>query len=280
MAEIKFKAEWLEQIALLAKCGTADDVVSLCGAIEMAANGDEPEGLSLLVQLAFNPIASSIEADRQLSRVRSDARKGNKSETNADKASTNDNKDATNADKTATKANKASTKLNKTLQEKEEEREEEGEAERETEKEDIPHTPLEEKDKEKGEEGEEEKEEEREISRPAADEACVLALPAPQFVAEKDPKKMTDKALEEEFEAIWLFYPRKAGKSEALRHYKAARRKGVDYDTIENGVMRYADYAQGQDPQYIAMGSTWFNGHRWEDQYVRKKSELERLWEL
>lgn len=107
-----------------------------------------------------------------------------------------------------------------------------------------------------------------------------LALPEPQFVAESDPKKMTDKMLEEEFDALWLLYPRKAGKSDALRHYKAARRKGVAYDTIEDGIRRYAEYVRGQDPQYIAMGSTWFCGHRWEDQYVRKKSDLERLWDL
>lgn len=257
MAEIKFNTGWLTAIGLAAKCGTADEVMDLCVAIQRASLGEPVGELSTLVELLFNPIAEEIDEKRTISERNRTNRKGKRDE---NERKTNENE--------------------RSLKEKEEEREEEGEAERETAKEDIPHTPLEEKDKEKGEEGEEEKEEEREISRPAADEACVLALPAPQFVAETDPKKMTDKALEEEFEAIWLFYPRKAGKSEALRHYKAARRKGVDYDTIEDGVMRYADYAQGQDPQYIAMGSTWFNGHRWEDQYVRKKSELERLWEL
>jgi hypothetical protein len=107
-----------------------------------------------------------------------------------------------------------------------------------------------------------------------------LALPEPQFVAETDSKKMTDKMLEEEFDALWKLYPRKAGKTDALRHYKAARRKGVTYETVEDGIRRYADYVSGQDPQYIAMGSTWFCGHRWEDQYIRKKSDLERLWDL
>ena len=40
MADIKFQTEWLSQIALLAQCGTAEDVVALCGAIERAAEGD------------------------------------------------------------------------------------------------------------------------------------------------------------------------------------------------------------------------------------------------
>lgn len=97
--------------------------------------------------------------------------------------------------------------------------------------------------------------------------SSISPLPKPQFVPESDPKKMTDKALEQEFDALWLLYPRKAGKADALRHYKAARRKGVTYEAVEDGIKRYANHVQGQDPQYIAMGSTWFNGHRWDDVY-------------
>lgn len=248
MAEIRFKTEWLTQIALAAGCGTPKDVADLCCAIQREALGLPVNEMSSLVETLFIPIKESIEADRELSRVRSEARKGNKT--------------STKSDKTATKNNKIPQEF--------EEREEEGEAERENAKEEIPHTPLEEKEKEKGEEGEEEKE----------NISCAIALPVPQFVAETDPHKLTDKTLEEEFDALWRLYPRKAGKANALRHYKAARRKGATYDAVEDGVLRYADYVRGQDPQYIAMGSTWFCGHRWEDQYVRKKSDLERLWDL
>lgn len=252
MAEIKFNTGWLTAIGLTAKCGTPEEVMSLCVAIQRASLGEEVGELSPLVELLFNPIAEEIEAKHELSRVRSEARKSNK---------------------TTTKSDKTSTKINKNEQEKEEEREEDGEAERESDKEKLPYNPLKEKDKEKGEEGEEEKEEEREVS-------CPLALPAPQFVAESDPKRMTDGMLEQEFNALWLLYPRKAGKADAFRHYKAARRKGVAYDTIEDGIRRYADYVRDEDPQYTAMGSTWFCGHRWEDQYVRKKTDLEKLWDL
>ena len=237
MAEIKFNTGWLTAIGLTAKCGTPEEVMSLCVAIQRASLGEEVGELSPLVELLFNPIAEEIEAKHELSRVRSEARKGNK---------------------TATKSDKTSTKTSKNEQEKEEEREEDGEAERENDKEEIPHTPLEEKDKEKGEEGEEEKEEEREVS-------CSLALPAPLYIGETDPKKMTDKTLEAEFDALWMRYPRKVGKKDALRHYKAARKERVAYEAIDIGLNKYIEYCRGKPEEYIMQGSTWFCGHHWED---------------
>lgn len=278
MAEIRFNTGWLTAIGLAAKCGTPEEVMDICIAIQRASLGEEVGELSPLVELLFNPIAEEIEAKHELSRVRSEARKSNKTPTNSDKTA---------------------TKNNKTSQEKEEEREEDGEAERETEKENVPHTPLKEKDKEKGEEGEEEKEEEREIScSPAVDgvETCVIevdtlpsviaeAIPAPLFVPEADPNRLTDRMLEDEFNALWLLYPRKSGKKDALRHYKAARKSGVAYDTIEDGIKRYVQHIRDEhtDEQYIAMGSTWFCGHRWEDTYARpspKPGSMEWLAEI
>lgn len=278
MAEIKFKTEWLTQIALLASCGTAEDVADLCASIQKVSQGLPANEMSSLTETLFLPIKESIEAERELSRVRSEARKNNKTSTNSDKTA---------------------TKNNKTLQEKEEEREEDGEAERESEKEKIPHTPLKEKDKEKGEEGEEEKEEERELScSPAVGgvETCVIeadtlpsviaeAIPAPLFVPEADSNRLTDRVLEDEFDALWLLYPRKSGKKDALRHYKAARKSGVAYDTIEDGIRRYVRHIEAEhtEEQYIAMGSTWFCGHRWEDTYARpspKPGSMEWLAEI
>lgn len=274
MATQKFKTEWLEQIALLAKCGTADDVVSLCDAITRALDGDYEGELSPIVQLVFNPIAKSLK-DGEATSKRNSA-----------------NAKQPPSDRSATAQRPLS-------EEKEEEREEDGEAERETEKENVPHTPLKEKDKEKGEEGEEEKEEERELScSPAVDgvETCVIeadtlpsviadAIPTPLFVPETDPNRLTDRMLEDEFDALWLLYPRKSGKKDALRHYKAARKSGVAYDTIEDGIRRYARHIEAEhtDEQYIAMGSTWFCGHRWEDTYARpspKPGSMEWLAEI
>ena len=109
---------------------------------------------------------------------------------------------------------------------------------------------------------------------PNGDVSTCIALPAPQFSAERDSKKLTDKMLEEEFDALWMLYPNKKGRSDALRHYKAARKQGVTYDTIEDSIKRYAEYVKDEDPKFIAMGSTWFCGHRWEDQYARGKPKV------
>jgi len=71
--------------------------------------------------------------------------------------------------------------------------------------------------------------------------------------------------LKDEFESIWLAYPRKVGKKDAYRHYKAARREGTTFDEVYNGVLKYRKSVSGTEEQYIAQGSTWFCGHRWED---------------
>ena len=268
MATQKFKTEWLEQIALLAKCGTADDVVSLCDAITRALDGDYEDELSPIVQLVFNPIAKSLR-DSEATSKRNSA-----------------NAKQPLSDCSATAKRPLSETERPLSEEKEEEREEEGEAERESEKENVPHTPLKEKDKEKEEEGEEEKEEERELScSPAVDGVETCALPAPLFVPEADSNRLTDRVLEDEFDALWLLYPRKSGKKDALRHYKAARKSGVAYDTIEDGIRRYVRHIEAEhtDEQYIAMGSTWFCGHRWEDTYARpspKPGSMEWLAEI
>ena len=168
------------------------------------------------------------------------------------------------------------TKQNQ-AQEKERETEEDREEESRESKEASPHTPLEENKESKGEEIEEDKEKEREYIRACAREETAFSvdvLPSPAFVPENDPKRLTDKMLEEEFDALWMLYPNKKGRSDALRHYKAARKQGVTYDEVEQGIIRYADHVKDEDPKFIAMGSTWFCGHRWEDQYARGKPKV------
>lgn len=271
MAEIRFNTGWLTAIGLTAKCGTPEEVMSLCVAIQRASLGEEVGELSSLVELLFNPILEEIEESKALS----EARKRSGSEGGKQKASKTKQNDSKSV------ANRSKNVAN--FQEKERETEEEREEESGETKEEIPHTPLEENKEGKGEELEEDKEKEREYIRACACESDVIVddlLPAPTFVPETDPKRMTDKMLEEEFDTLWKLYPRKAGRSDALRHYKAARKQGVAYDTIEDGILRYADSVRNEDPKFIAMGSTWFCGHRWEDQYVRKKTALEKLWDL
>jgi hypothetical protein len=77
--------------------------------------------------------------------------------------------------------------------------------------------------------------------------------------------------LESEFETLWNIYPKKEGKANALKSYiKARKDKDYSYETIENGLYRYIDYLRAQETErkYIMMGSTWFNGEKWLDEYI------------
>lgn len=79
--------------------------------------------------------------------------------------------------------------------------------------------------------------------------------------------------LEEEFEMVWKEYPRKQGKSNACKAYIKARKKGVEQQTILDGIFRYLDYirADKTDIKYVKQGSTWFNQECWNDDYTIKR---------
>ena len=82
---------------------------------------------------------------------------------------------------------------------------------------------------------------------------------------------------EEEFETLWERYPRKDGKKDALRHYRSARRNGVPYQTISEGLYRYIEYIEmnNTQPQFIKTGSSWFCGHHWDDEYRAVKKGID-----
>lgn len=74
----------------------------------------------------------------------------------------------------------------------------------------------------------------------------------------------------DEFEEVWKMYPRKQGKNNALKSYVKARTLGVSRETIIQGIQDYIRYIkfEGIKPQYIKMGSTWFNQSCWDDDYT------------
>lgn len=91
----------------------------------------------------------------------------------------------------------------------------------------------------------------------------------------KSPQKSGESAEDvasftDEFEALWKQYPRKRGKKDALRHYIAARKKKVDYQTISDGLDAYNGYIKrnGVQPAYVKLGSSWFCEWSWEDDYT------------
>lgn len=99
MSVIKFKTEWLTQIALLAACGTAEDVADLCTAIQRASLNLPVNEMSPLTETLFHPIAESIEEDRALSEMRKRfGSEGGKQK--ASKPKQNDSKSVANFSKT------------------------------------------------------------------------------------------------------------------------------------------------------------------------------------
>lgn len=88
-----------------------------------------------------------------------------------------------------------------------------------------------------------------------------------------------------EFEILWKLYPRKLGKPKALKAYEKARKNGVTFERVKQGIENYRAYIEQEIKQkanklkisvkkareevilYVKHGSTWFNGECWNDEY-------------
>lgn len=71
-----------------------------------------------------------------------------------------------------------------------------------------------------------------------------------------------------EFEEIWKAYPNKKGKENAMKDYIKARKDGVTYETIVNGLKKYLMYCKKEKKWYKPKnGSTWFHQRSWNDEY-------------
>lgn len=82
----------------------------------------------------------------------------------------------------------------------------------------------------------------------------------------RDANASISKDFDREFETeFWPIYPRKVGKGQALKAYRAAR-KQADCATIVAGARRYASERAGQDQQFTRHASTWLNGAGWLDE--------------
>jgi len=66
------------------------------------------------------------------------------------------------------------------------------------------------------------------------------------------------------FEKIWSRYPKRLGRKEAEKHFKASVRNPGEYRLIEVALDNYKRYIHDKkiDEQFIKMGSTWFNNWR------------------
>ena len=72
-----------------------------------------------------------------------------------------------------------------------------------------------------------------------------------------------------EFDQLWQMYPKKEGRKEAHLAYERARKKGVKYEDVKAGIVRYNNHISRNrvQRQYIMQGSTFFRGERWADEW-------------
>lgn len=95
-------------------------------------------------------------------------------------------------------------------------------------------------------------------------------------------KSVSASQAEKEFNKLWEAYPRKQGKATALKAYIKARKSGVEFQTVLDGVYCYAAYIQRNkiESRYIKQGSTWFNQQCWNDEYKSGAMPIEHDAEL
>lgn len=70
---------------------------------------------------------------------------------------------------------------------------------------------------------------------------------------------------EAEFEAWYAAYPRKVGRGQAVKAYKAALKK-ADAETIRAGLDAQLPAMSKSERKFIPLPATWLNGERWADE--------------
>lgn len=91
-----------------------------------------------------------------------------------------------------------------------------------------------------------------------------LSIEAPELLDPGPPA--IPASVDRDFVDWYEAYPRKVGKQDALRAYKAARRRGVTADQLLQGVRRYPFPAKPQagQPDYRPHPASWLNKGYWD----------------
>ena len=89
---------------------------------------------------------------------------------------------------------------------------------------------------------------------------------------QSNTKELNTKNISLEFETLWKLYPRKIGKPKALKAYQKARKNGVSFEDVKQGIENYNAEIKAKQTgaEYIKHGSTWFNNESWNDEYTVK----------
>jgi len=83
--------------------------------------------------------------------------------------------------------------------------------------------------------------------------------------AERDNEPPTPTPIDTEFEQWYANYPRKRGRGQAVKAYRAARKK-TDATTLTERLIAQLPTLTAKGPEYVPYPATWLNGERWEDQ--------------
>ena len=98
--------------------------------------------------------------------------------------------------------------------------------------------------------------------------------PTPTYKKDISPSSGDDgvRSITDEFDQeFWPAYPKKVGKGQARKAFKAARKKS-DLQTLLDGIAGI----DASEPRYIPHPATWLNGERWLDQPVNGHASFGR----
>jgi hypothetical protein len=91
--------------------------------------------------------------------------------------------------------------------------------------------------------------------------------------AEASPNMLDAPSVDDDFAAWYAIYPRHLGRGDALRAYRATRKKKVPAATLLTGAQTMAKtYPPGSDKQFCPYPATWLNQERWADEIEPARS--------
>lgn len=115
-------------------------------------------------------------------------------------------------------------------------------------------------------------------SRSSEEVRVTPSHPSPSHISNVDADASTDTHKPEQaFEDWYKNYPKKVGKGQARKAFKAALKK-TDLDTLKAGVESYRHSVEGRDREFIANPATWLNGERWDDDNNTKEDDQWEKW--
>ena len=91
-----------------------------------------------------------------------------------------------------------------------------------------------------------------------------------------------------EFDELWLLYPRSDNKSGAYEKYNTTLKRGTTHQQLLNAVIAYAKAREGGEKKYNMLGATFFGPHeRWRDfaltevsvEMSQEQSTLAQIWD-